>query len=180
MAKLGLCFVPGQRGKEGLALDLPAVENLSLPRVRSKSKAWSLRGRWQLDEFVSAVTTFGITPAAASQRGGSFSGGNQQKILLAKWLFNSPAVLLLHEPTQAVDVGARADILRALRSEADKGMGVIICSLEAQDLAAVCDRVVIMREGAVALELRGDDVNAHTIIENVYPELISETANVPA
>jgi ribose transport system ATP-binding protein len=180
MARTGVGFVPGQRGREGLALDLPALENLSLPRVRSRSKPWSLRSGWQMEEFQSAVSAFAISPADSNLRGSSFSGGNQQKILLAKWLLNRPAVLLLHEPTQAVDVGARADILHALRSEADKGMGVLICSLEAQDLAAVCDRVIIMRDGAVCQELLGDDVNAHTIIENVYTRLVTETENVPA
>ena len=72
---------------------------------------------------------------------GRFSGGNQQKLLLSKWLLNSPKVLIAYEPTQAVDVGARLDILRALRTAADEGKAVVICSIEVQDLAVVCDRV---------------------------------------
>jgi len=74
-------------------------------------------------------------------------------LLLAKWLLSHPKVLILHEPTQAVDVGARADILRAVGRAADDGAGVLLSSIEAQDLALVCDRVLVMQDGRIAREI---------------------------
>jgi ribose transport system ATP-binding protein len=142
----GIALVPEQRAVEGLAPTMTALENLTLPRIR-RGNALYLRRRWQQREFERAVAMLGITPADPGLTVGAFSGGNQQKILLAKWLLNRPDVLVLHEPTQAVDVGARVDILTAVRAAADAGAAVIICSVEAQDLAYVCDRVIVLRDG---------------------------------
>ena len=87
---------------------------------------------------------------------GTLSGGNQQKVLLGKWLAGKPAVLVLHEPTQAVDVGARHDIINAIREAASEGCGVIISSVDAADLAVLCDRVLVFRGGKVVAELSGE------------------------
>jgi len=174
----GICLVPGDRGGAGLATDLAALENLTLPRVGAKGGPFALRKRWQLDEFDSAVASLGVTPAFPHLSTGSFSGGNQQKLLLAKWLLNGPRVLVLHEPTQAVDVGAREDILRALRERAATGVGVLIASIETDDLAAVCDRILIIKDGVVARELTGAEVEPHTIIDAVHTGVTTEIAHV--
>lgn len=156
LIEAGVVLVPGERTQDGLALDLSALDNLSLPRVMAKGRRLLLRREWQSREFDSAVSSFGLTPAIPHQNVASFSGGNQQKLLLAKWLLADPAVLLLHEPTQAVDVGARVDILRAIRASADAGAAVVVSSIEAQDLAYVSDRVLVMRGGRIAEEIRSD------------------------
>jgi ribose transport system ATP-binding protein len=127
-----------------------------------------LRADWQSSEFREAVDMLGIVPARQHLPCSSFSGGNQQKILLAKWLLNRPRVVLLSEPTQAVDIGARMDILRALRAVADQGVCVVVSSIESQDLAAVCDRVIVLRDGAIATELRSE-LTPHTITTAIYP-----------
>ncbi len=176
--RMGLCLVPGDRTGSGLATELLALENLTLPRLTIKGTRFSLRQRWQLDEFLSAVTSLGVTPAAPSLPMGSYSGGNQQKVLLAKWLLNDPKALVLHEPTQAVDVGARADILQAIRTQAERGVGVLIASLESEDLASVCDRILVLKDGAVVRELIGNDVSPHTIIDAVYAGISTEIAHV--
>jgi ribose transport system ATP-binding protein len=180
VARAGVAFVPGERVKEGIATDLLAYENLSLPRLGRKASPFLLRRRWQLDEFVQAVLALGVTPASPDLRTGSFSGGNQQKILMAKWLLNDPAVLIVHEPTQAVDVGARDDILTALRTRADAGLSVVISSLEADDLAAVCDRIVVMKAGRIHRELTGAEIAPHTIVDCVYAGITSEIEHVAA
>ena len=171
---LGICFVPGKRSDEGLALSLLAFENVSLPRVGLGLRKFFLNERWQEEEFRTAATSLGVTPVAPHLPAGAFSGGNQQKILLSKWLLNKPSVLVLHEPTQAVDVGARADILGALRDEARAGMGVLVCSLETDDLAAICDRVLIFRDGQIQRELIGESISAHAIIDATYGEIDAE------
>jgi ribose transport system ATP-binding protein len=155
----GLVLVPQHRLEDGLAGELSAVENLTLPLVRQRGRRL-LRSAWQLRDFASAAQKFGLTPNAPHAAILSYSGGNQQKILLAKCLLERPAVLVAHEPTQAVDVGARVDILRALRVAASDDVAVVICSIEAQDLALVCDRVLVLRQGRVARELVAPDAEA--------------------
>ena len=163
----GVVLVPEDRAEEGLAVELSAQDNLTLPRARRRGRMM-LRSGWQAEEFREAVAMLGIVPARRELPCSSFSGGNQQKILLAKWLLNHPDVVLLNEPTQAVDVGARIDILRAIRAAADRGVGVVMASIEAQDLAAVCDRVLVFRDGVIAAELT-TDVSAHAITAATYP-----------
>ncbi len=167
----GVALVPEERALEGLALGLTAQENLTLPRVRARGRV-RLRGGWQADEFARAVAMLGIVPARRDLPCSSFSGGNQQKILLAKWLLDDPKVVILHEPTQAVDIGARMDILRAIRAAAAQGIGVVVVSIEPQDLAAVCDRVVVLRDGAIAAEI-ASDLSASAITAATYPTPVS-------
>ncbi len=176
--RIGLCLVPGNRVGQGVATDMTAVENLTLPRAAAKGSAFALRRQWQLNEFMDAVLSLGVTPRDPDLPVAAFSGGNQQKILLAKWLLNTPRVLVLHEPTQAVDVGARQDILRELRNQAAKGVAVLVASLEATDLATVCDRVLVMKDGRIVRELSGDDIESHTIIDATYAGISSEIAHV--
>lgn len=167
MMAAGVALVPEDRVREGLAVTLTAEENLTLPRARRRGRA-ILRSAWQADEFQQAVSMLGIMPARRHLTISSFSGGNQQKILLAKWLLNRPRVMLLCEPTQAVDVGARMDILRAIRSAAARGVCLVIASMEAQDIAAACDRVIVLRDGEIAAELSSDP-SPHAITAAVYP-----------
>jgi ribose transport system ATP-binding protein len=148
----GVALVPEQRLREGLAESLSALENLTLPRVASRGRIL-LRAGWQNQEFAQAASSLGIVPAQAHLPISSFSGGNQQKTMFAKWLLNEPAVLVLHEPTQGVDVGARMDLLRAVETAALGGTAVVICSIEPQDLAFVCDRIIVVRNGQAAREL---------------------------
>ena len=151
--RAGIALVPADRANEGLAMTLTAMENVTVPRVKLRSGRGFLKGAWQRSEFQDACALLAVTPNDPDLVASSFSGGNQQKILLAKWLLGRPRVLLLHEPTQAVDVGARADILRAVGRAADAGTAVLLSSIEAQDLALVCDRVLVMRGGRVVREL---------------------------
>lgn len=163
----GIALVPEGRTTEGLALAMTALENLTLPRIRTGNRGYLRRG-WQRGEFATAADLLGIVPRDPDLIVGQFSGGNQQKILLAKWLLNHPGVLVLHEPTQAVDVGARVDILRAVRAAADAGAAVLISSVEAQDLAYVCDRVIVLREGREHARFErtpSHDLSAHEILD---------------
>jgi ribose transport system ATP-binding protein len=154
-AAAGAVLVPADRASDGLALSVTVLENLSLPVLGDHSAFWLSR-RWQLSAFEAMADELGITPRRPEMLAGRLSGGNQQKLLLAKWLSRRPAVLVMHEPTQAVDVGARRDILAAIRRVAQRGSAVLVCSIEADDLAQVCDRVLIMADGQVTGELTGE------------------------
>ncbi len=114
--------------------------------------------------------SLGIVPRRSDALVSQLSGGNQQKVLLGKWLLGTPKVLLAHEPTQAVDVGARRDILAILRRAAQDGAAVVIASNEAEDLAASCDRILVLRNGVVAGELCSP-VHVDDVLAATYPAL---------
>jgi len=149
----GVVLVPENRPLEGLALNHTVVENVSLPWMDRRGKPWATGRRWQLDEVRELIDRLGIVPPDPSELVGKLSGGNQQKVLLGKWLLGDTRLLLLHEPTQAVDVQARQDILRAIHDIAERGASVVIASTEPEDLVTICDRVLHFREGAVSEEI---------------------------
>jgi ribose transport system ATP-binding protein len=160
-------LVPERRDRDGLAYDLNVRDNISLPALRRRGRAWFVSRRWQHEECEQAVRRLDIRPAAPAQLlVKQLSGGNQQKVLLAKWFTMKPAVLVLHEPTQAVDVGARRDILDALRDVATSGVTVIIASSQPDDLVAVCDRVLIHRPGGGVFE--AESSSADVLIDHIY------------
>jgi len=98
-----------------------------------------------------------------------FSGGNQQKVLFGKWLSQRPSVFLLDEPTQGVDVGAKADLHRELRGAASDGAAVVISSSDLEELSNLCDRVLILVDGQLAAELSGKEVSEATITRQFMP-----------
>ena len=154
--RAGVAFVAERRLEQGLAAELSVTQNLTLPRVRSRGSRLRIGQAWQAEETATMIKTLDIKPPDPHKLVGTLSGGNQQKVLLGKWLAGRPDLLVLHEPTQAVDVGARHDIIEAIRAAAADGCGVLISSVDAADLSVLCDRVLVFREGKVAAELAGD------------------------
>ena len=176
--RAGLVLVPERRERDGLAFELSMRDNISLPRLRHRGRPWFVSRGWQLSEAESAIDTLGIKPRTPLTLIKELSGGNQQKVLLAKWLTMGPMVLVLHEPTQAVDVGARRDILHALRRAADSGVAVVLVSSEAEDLAAVCDRVLLYSPATGLREAASTTPDA--LIGQIYATDESESAGSPA
>ncbi|MEU2349542.1 sugar ABC transporter ATP-binding protein [Modestobacter sp. NPDC049651] len=170
----GVALVPQARAHQGLALVMTAQDNLSLPRLRDRSGRWRVTNGWQRDEFAWVVEHLGVTPPRGDLPVAAFSGGNQQKLLLGKWLVAGPRALVLHEPTQAVDVGARRDILRSVRAAAAAGAAVLVSSIDNEDLATVCDRVLVLEGGVVVGELTGP-LTADQVLDAVFrTELTTE------
>jgi ribose transport system ATP-binding protein len=153
--RAGVAFVAERRLEQGLAAELSLTQNLTLPRVRTRGSRLRTGGGWQAEETAAMIKKLDIKPPDPNQLVGTMSGGNQQKVLLGKWLAGKPSLLVLHEPTQAVDVGARHDIIDAIRESAADGCGVLISSVDAADLAVLCDRVLVFRHGRVVAELSG-------------------------
>lgn len=165
----GVALVPERREREGLAFSESVLDNVTLPRLRARGGIGPLKRSWQRDEADRVVRELDIRPANVHMPVKALSGGNQQKVLLGKWLYGRPKLLLLHEPTQGVDVGAREELERAIRGAAASGSGVILAGMDASELAGLCDRVLVMREGRIAAEIDGA-LSPERIIDAVYLE----------
>jgi ribose transport system ATP-binding protein len=149
----GVAYIPEDRHGDGLATELTVEENVTLPHLRSKGRRLWSGVQWRRDETGAVLEDFDVRPRDAKAVVATLSGGNQQKVLMGKWLRTTPTLLVLDDPTQAVDVGARATVLRATRQAAVDGAAVILCSGEVDDLAAVCDRILILEAGRITHEL---------------------------
>jgi ribose transport system ATP-binding protein len=175
LAAAGIAFVPEKRAEEGLALDETVTQNITLPRLLQHGSRWWIGEDWQRAEAARMIERLGITPPNLDAIVGTFSGGNQQKVLLAKWLAGNPKLLLLQEPTQAVDVGAREDIIDAVREVAADGCPVIVAGSDPGELAAICDRVIVLRAGAYSSELSGH-IHPDAIVHATFGQPVAADA----
>lgn len=156
----GLCLVPGDRRTQGAVAGASIGRNVtlaSLPRYRSHL-GWLSSAREKRD--AAAVTAqVGLVPPDTSRLQSMLSGGNQQKVVLAKWLNVGPKVLMSHEPTIGIDVRARAQIYELLRATAREGTGIICASGDLEQLELLCNRVIVFRDGSISAELHGASLN---------------------
>jgi ribose transport system ATP-binding protein len=154
----GVILVPGNRQRDGGWALGSAEENVTLPVLRSYRARGMLQRRRERRDAIALLERFGVRPPDPNRAFGSFSGGNQQKIVLAKFLSMSPRVLVLDEPTQGVDAEAKREILQLVVEAAEAGSTVIVCSGDYEQLAEVCTRVLILHHGAVGATLVGDEI----------------------
>jgi ribose transport system ATP-binding protein len=151
----GVAYVPGDRRRAGAVMTMSARENMTLPRLSPLRRLFGrLDQREERREVGRWIDRVEVRPAEPERALQLFSGGNQQKVVLAKWLRNEPKVLLLDEPTQGVDIGAKAGIFELIANAAAAGAGVLVCSSDAKELALICDRVLVMRDGRAVAELQ--------------------------
>lgn len=145
--KTGIVYVPEERGKQGVVTDLPIFQNVSLPSLGKTSR----NGFLQLAEEFALVrdyaTRLDLRAASLSQHAGTLSGGNQQKVVVAKWLATQPKVIILDEPTKGIDIGSKAAVHDFMSDLASQGLSVIMVSSELPEILGMSDRVVVMREG---------------------------------
>src|SRR5690606_21117680 len=134
--------IPAERAKDGLITDLSVLENSTMQTLGAYLSGWHLRARRRALGAQELCDEFDVRPAEPSALMTSLSGGNQQKVLLAKWLTATPRVLMLHEPTQGVDIGARDQLWDAIRDYANAGNAVICASSDHSQLAELCNRVL--------------------------------------
>ena len=161
----GLAFVPAERREHGAIMDLYARENLTLPRLAPLRRRFGRldRGAERRDvaEWARRVD---LQPLDAERPLKLFSGGNQQKVVLAKWLRTDPLVLLLDEPTQGVDVGAQASVYALIAAAAESGAAVVVASSEAKEIEALCHRALVMRDGRVAATLARHELTEENLV----------------
>jgi ribose transport system ATP-binding protein len=161
----GMAYVPGERRTQGAVMTMTLRENMTLPRLSPLRRMIGyLDQREERREVGRWIDRVEVRPDDPERALELFSGGNQQKVVLAKWLRNEPQVLLLDEPTQGVDVGAKAGIYELIANAAAAGAGVLICSSDAKELALICDRVLVMSDGALVAEMKREKLSEAAVV----------------
>ena len=160
----GLALVPEDRKAEGGHLDFTVRANVTLPVLDRFTRATVIQRRLERVRARAATTALGVRPADPEQTLANLSGGNQQKVILARWLGAEPTVLLLADPTRGVDIATKQEIYRIIRAEADKGVAVLILSTELTELIGLCDRVLVMVDGSIAAEFDSDGLTEEMVM----------------
>jgi len=161
---LGIAYVPRNRKENGIIKDMNILENGSLVTLKRLQKRFFIDRKKQNTEFDIQKDSLKIKMEKKLDLITSLSGGNQQKIVLAKWLSSNPKILIMDNPTQGVDVGAKEEIYDIILKLAGQGVGIIVLSSEAQEIIRVCDRSLVMYHGAIVGEVSGEDMNEQKIM----------------
>ncbi len=156
--KKGICMVNEDRKKYGLCLLRSIRENISLPNLPEKQKGLLLNQRREKAECQEVAEKLTVKCASIEHNGYSMSGGNQQKVVLAKWIMANPKVLILDEPTRGVDVGAKSEIHTLMCEFAAKGMAVIMISSELPEVMGMSDRILVYHEGRINGEIKREEI----------------------
>jgi len=166
--RLGLALVPAERLRDGAVGEATVTENLTLTTLRSDFAKGRLNHRHEKARSRRLLHEHAVVPPDPAKKFVTLSGGNQQKVVLAKWFETKPRVMLLHEPTQGVDIGARRQLYGRLRNAAAEGCAILIASAEFEDLAHLCDRVIVFRDGRPHAELSGESLNYQRILHECF------------
>ncbi|EPX84578.1 ABC-type sugar transport system, ATPase component [Rubellimicrobium thermophilum DSM 16684] len=162
---LGLAYVSEDRRKLGLALSESIAANVTLPRIDSYANRWGwLDRRREMADAARFAAGMRIKAAGLSAPVGTLSGGNQQKVMLAKWLNTNPRILIVDEPTRGIDIGAKAEVHRILRELAGQGVAILVISSDLPEVLSLADRVLVMREGRLAGELPGATATEESVM----------------
>lgn len=151
--RLGLAYVPEDRQQHGLLLPMPIADNVTLPVLQEIARLGWLRPKREREVAEEYTTRMKLRGArSVSQPAAELSGGNQQKVVLAKWLLSRPRVLILDEPTRGIDIGAKAEVHRVMGELAAQGLAILMISSELPEILAMSDRVLVLREGRLTGE----------------------------
>ena len=151
----GIAYVPEERRTDGLALTMSVADNITLPNRQELSSNGVLLRRKIVDFAERLADVVNLRPPEIRRDAGEYSGGNQQKVVLAKWLGREPAAIVLDEPTRGVDVGAKAEIHRLIRDLADNGTAVLVVSSDLPELLELADVIHVVRDGSIVGTLPG-------------------------
>lgn len=162
---LGIAYVPESRQLEGLILRQNVESNITLSTIQSFTNKLSFINFKNLStSAIDWISKLGVRPGYPDMLTSKLSGGNQQKIVVAKWLSTDPKVLVVDEPTNGVDVGAKREIHLLLRKLADDGMGIVVVSSELPEILSISDRILVMRQGRIVAEFDGDEATSEAIM----------------
>jgi ABC-type sugar transport system ATPase subunit len=143
----GIGMIPEDRKNQGLLLEMEIYKNITLPSLKNMTAGWVLSRKKELAACEAMVKRLDIRISSPDQRAINLSGGNQQKVVIAKWLLGNPSILILDEPTRGIDVGSKAEVHRIMRRLADQGTSVLFISAEVPEIVQISDRILVMRNG---------------------------------
>lgn len=176
-AGMGLC--PEERKSQALLMYEPVYRNVSLSSLRRFSRAGFLARREEFARTKETVAALDLRPADPRRATRTLSGGNQQKVVVGRWLLANCRILLLDEPTRGVDVGSRAELYRVIRRLAADGVGVLMVSSEIPEVLGLADRVLVMREGRVIHEAAAGDLDEHQVLDRIMEHAAGEGESAP-
>jgi ribose transport system ATP-binding protein len=160
----GVFLVPEDRKGAGLLLDLPISENITLPNLGKHSAQLLVLRRKEIETAETQRRNLAIKTPQISTKAANLSGGNQQKVVLGKWLAMEPKVMIFDEPTRGIDVGSKAEIYRLMRGLADSGVAIMMISSDMEEVIGVSDRIAVMHEGRVSGELARNQFSEENIL----------------
>ncbi|MCI1034783.1 sugar ABC transporter ATP-binding protein [Raoultella terrigena] len=161
---LGIGFLTENRKEQGLFLELAAQENITMATLERDAN-WGMLNRKKAQTISDdAISLLNIRVPHSQVRAGGLSGGNQQKLLISRWVAIGPRILILDEPTRGVDVGAKSEIYRIMNQMARQGVAILMISSELPEVVGMSDRVYVMREGAIVGELQADEIGQESIM----------------
>ena len=161
----GIAYMPENRLREGLVLRKSMADNIAITVTDRLVDRIGLLDRGKIKDLVEEwIRKLNIKPAIAGMLATKLSGGNQQRVVLAKWLALNPRILLVDEPTNGIDVGAKADIHKLLRDLAEGGISIIMVSSELPEILAIADRIIVMRRGKISGEFDGSTATQEEIM----------------
>ncbi len=165
----GVVYLPEDRKTQGLVLGMSVRENVTLATLERYSRRGVIRRRTEREAAARETAAVDLRPPEIEREAGTLSGGNQQKVVLAKWLLADADVLIFDEPTRGVDVATKVDLHRQVRALADAGKAILVISSELPEILALADRIVVMREGRVAGALEAAGATAERVLELALP-----------
>jgi rhamnose transport system ATP-binding protein len=160
----GIVYVPEERGKQGVVVDLPIFQNVALPSLRKTARSGFLQLAQEFALTREYTQRLDLRAASLSQNAGTLSGGNQQKVVIAKWLATKPRVIILDEPTKGIDVGSKAAVHAFMAELVAEGLAVIMVSSELPEVMGMSDRIVVMRSGRMVDVLGNKNLTADQVV----------------
>ena len=160
----GIAYVPEDRRRHGVVLDMPIAANTSLASLRAISRRGLIDRAAERKAAEGYVDRLRVRAASVFQEAGALSGGNQQKVAVARWLATNPAVLILDEPTQGVDIGVKSEMHALMQDLAERGLAIIMISSELPEILGMSDRILVMRKGRIAGELSRAEATQQKIL----------------
>ncbi|MDE3177539.1 MAG: sugar ABC transporter ATP-binding protein [Pseudomonadota bacterium] len=159
-----IALVPEDRKTEGLMLAMSIADNLTIASLSDFARGPFIDRAKECDAIASGIERLRVKIGAAQDAVSTLSGGNQQKVVIAKWLMTNPRVILLNDPTRGIDVGTKQELYRLMRELADQGAAILFYSTDYDELIGCCDRVAIMYDGRIVRELSGADITETNIV----------------
>jgi L-arabinose transport system ATP-binding protein len=183
----GIGFAPEDRKREGLILIRSVLENASIAILRALSRFHFVSGRKERSVISGFIKKLNVRTPSVDQEVGKLSGGNQQKVVLARWLAAKPKILILDEPTRGIDVGAKAEIYRLIDELANEGLGIMLISSELSEILGLSDRIYVMQNGRITGELSGENATEEKVLGlamidhmTAAPVAVTSQENTPA